>query len=194
MELAEIVRQIMNRPSPQNLWELYGELLNRGWANDRALLGTVQAFQSYLCDLQTKIDARRYSELASLLDMGAVGGVALQNLLHSEGQQLLRRALLGTLSESLMVLASRQYVKGWSSELHTTHCQAAWVLAGELWELSSQMQPDLKNEERWQLVDKLLEPARLAETPNELRIALLGRLFQIALLNRLIPHLIAEQP
>jgi hypothetical protein len=146
----------------------------------RRALELAGAFYSYLTELEAKSTAREYSELASLLDMGAVGGVALENLAEA-GQQLLQRLLLGGLSEALMVLASRQYVKAWSREMRPTHMQAVWFLRGELWRLSAAGRPDLSAEERAVLVDSLLRPALSDETADEVCIALLGRLFQVLL-------------
>ena len=118
-----------------------------------------------------------------------MGGVAIENLIGGGKEHLFQRFLLGTVSESLMVAASRQYVKGWQSELHSTHCQAAWFLAGELWRLSGEMQPDLPAEQRWESIKGLLNPARDAQTPNGAKAVLLGWLFQILLLSRLLPTL-----
>jgi len=192
MKLSAIVQQVLTTPTPAALWELYGQLLAAG--ADASLIHTVETFHHYLCDLQSKATARQYSELASLLDIGAVGGVALGNLIGGEAHDLFQRFLLGAASESLMVLASRQYIKGWGAELHSVHCQAAWFLAGELWDLSAEMQPDLPAGERWSNVQKLLAPARDPDTPNEAKAVLLGRLFQIFLLSQLTPHLPIPNP
>jgi hypothetical protein len=187
MDLLSLIRQIATAPSPAVLWELYGQLLAAG--ADPALLDTVETFHHYLCDLQSKATARQYAELASMLDIGAVGGVAIENLVGGGKDHLFQRFLLGTVSESLMVAASRQYVKGWQSELHSTHCQAAWFLAGELWRLSNEMQPGLPAGKRWESIRGLLDPARDVQTPNGAKAVLLGWLFQIILLSRLLPLL-----
>lgn len=72
-----------------------------------ALLGD---FYAYLVGLESKLEAHAFAELASKMDMGAVGGVVVENML-SAGEKLLERILVGGFSEALMVLASRQYVK-----------------------------------------------------------------------------------
>jgi len=152
----------------------------------------VETAHHYLCDLQSKANARQYSELASLLDIGAVGGVALENLIGGGKEHFVQRFLLGTVSESLMVMASRQYVKGWSAELRTVHSQAAWFLSGQLWKLSTQFQPKLSNDERWERIHTLLAPVSSDETPNEVKTVLLGRLFQLLLLAHLLPLLTSK--
>ncbi len=187
MELLPVIKEISTAPSPAVLWELYGHLLAAG--ADAPLLRTVETFHHYLRDLQGKATARQYSELASVLDIGAVGGVALENLIGGGPRHLFQRFLLGTVSESLMVMASRQYVKGWQSELASTHSQAAWFLAGELWKISAEMQPDLPAEDRWANIQQLLAPVRDPETPNGAKAVLLGWLFQILLLSQLLPLL-----
>jgi hypothetical protein len=106
--------------------------------------------------------------------------VTLENLTEA-GEALLERMLLGGLSETLMVLASRQYVKAWSREMHPIHMQAVWFLRGELWQLSVTGRPDLLTEERAALVDELLAPALDEDVAGEVPVALLGRLFQVLL-------------
>jgi hypothetical protein len=193
MELRPVIQQVLIAPTPAALWELYGRLLATG--ADASLIELVGAFHHYLHNLKSKADARQYSEVASMLDIGAVGGVAVQNLIggaHKAGDganDLMKRFLMGTVSESLMVLASRQYVKGWQSELHSVHSQATWFLARELWQVSAEMQPDLPAEERWAHIDRLLTPARDSGTRNEVKAVFLGWLFQIVLLRRLAPLL-----
>ena len=187
MELRPVIQQILTAPTPAVLWELYGRLLAAG--ADPSLIELVGAFNHYLCDLQSKATARQYSELASMLDIGAVGGVAVENLIGGDSQHLLQRFLVGMASESLMVAASRQYIKGWQSELHSAHCQAAWFLARELWRISAEMQPDLPAEERLAHINRLLAPARDPDIRNEVKAVFLGWLFQIVLLRKLAPLL-----
>ncbi len=194
MDHTPTVQKILTTPTPAALWQLYGQLLAAGVPPEAPLLGVVGAFHHYLADLRSKASARQFSELASVLDIGAVGGIALQNLIGSEGgraeaSHLLHRLLLGTISESLMVVASRQYVKGWSSELNSVHCQAAWFLAGTLWTLSAEMQPELPASERWTNIQELIAPALDPDTANVSKAVLLGRLFQILLLGHLLPFL-----
>jgi len=188
MDLQLTLHRILTAPTPAALWELYGTLLAAG--AEEPLLETVTAFHDYLSDLQSKATARQFSEIASLLDIGAVGGVALQNLVGTGreadgGRDLLNRFLLGTASESLMVAASRQYIKAWQAELHAVHCQAAWFLAGALWRLAG-AGGGLAAGERWARIEGLLAPARDPAVANEEKALLLGRTFQLVLLSRLI--------
>lgn len=191
MDLQNAVKQILTAPSTDALWELYGYLLAAD--ADAPLLETVATFHHYLCDLQGKATARQYSEFASLLDIGAVGGVALQNLVGAFGQreadggrELLEKILLGTGGESLMVAASRQYVKAWQAELHSVHCQAAWFLSGALWRLAADSGVDAEPGERWGRIRALFAPVRDPEIPNPDKALLLARVFQLVLVSQLV--------
>ena len=188
MDLEPILHKVLQEPTPEALWELQGALrvqtISASENQARALSHALEAageFYLYLSELQSKTTAREFSELASLLDMGAVGLVAVENLV-TEGENFWEKVLLGGLGESLMVLASRQYIKAWAQETELVHRRAAWYLFGALWELSVECQPDLAAEQRQALIQALLAPSLEAETPVLAKIALLGRLFQVLLL------------
>jgi hypothetical protein len=122
-----------------------------------------------------------------------VGGVALQNLVGAFGQreadggrELLEKILLGTGGESLMVAASRQYVKAWQAELHSVHCQAAWFLSGALWRLAADSDIGAGPGERWGRIQALFAPVRDPEIPNPDKALLLARVFQLVLVSQLV--------
>jgi hypothetical protein len=200
MDLQTAIQQMLTAPSPDALWELYGYLLAAG--AEPPLLETVTAFHHYLCDLQSKATARQYSEFASLLDIGAVGGVAVQNLIgafgsrdEDGGRELLEKLLLGTGSESLMIAASRQYIKAWQAELFSVHCQAAWFLADALWRLAAAGHSGTEPAgERWSRIQALFAPIRDPEVPNPDKALLLARTFQLVLVSRLIAFVQASRP
>ena len=182
MGFQDLLGRILVEPTPADLLALQTLLLvaeaepeRRDTA--RRALDVVSEFYTYLGEIESKVSAREYSELASLLDIGAVGAVALGNLTEV-GEALQQRMLLGALGEFLMVLASRQYVKAWDREIIPVHMRAAWFLRGELWRLSTTGRPDMPIEDRAALVDSLLAPALDDNEADEIRIGLLGRLFQ----------------
>jgi hypothetical protein len=191
--LLEAVGPILSLPTPEALVTLQGALLasgQQGQATDRAL-EVAGRFYAYLSELQSKISSRNYSEMASRLDIGAVGAVALENILSSEQESFWQGLALGAVAEGLMVAASRQYVKGWEVETRLVHSHAAWYLAEALWKASTEMQPDLEAERRWQAIQALLAPAHDPEVPAPDKAVLLGRIFQILLiahLARLLPE------
>jgi hypothetical protein len=192
MDLESILHRVLQEPTPETLWELQGALRVRavGASEEEAralshALEVTGEFYLYLSELQSKTTAREFSELASLLDIGAVGLVAVEGLI-TEGGKLWEKVLLGGVGESLMVLASRQYIKAWAQETELVHRQAAWYLFGALWRLSLEYQPDLAPERRQALIQALLVPSLEAETPILAKIALLGRLFQVLLLTHIL--------
>lgn len=185
--LQEAVQAILTQPTPEALVDLHGALLIHGQpgeARDRALAITGH-FHTYLCELRSKIAARDYSELASRLDIGAVGVVALESVVTGERDKFWQRLLLGGVGEGLMVAASRQYVKAWEVETGLTHACAAWCLSEALWQASAQMQPEQSPEARWQAIQALLAPASDPAVPAPDKAVLLGRVFQILLLTYL---------
>lgn len=186
MSFQDLLGRLLTEPSPADLLALQTRLLvaeadpERAAAAGRAL-AVAHEFHAYLSELEAKIGARQYSELASLLDIGAVGAVALENLIEA-GETLKQRLLLGGLSEALMIAASRQYVRAWGREMKPVHMRAVWFLRAELWRLSIAGRPDMGAEERAALVDGLLAPALDGDAADEVCLALLGRLFQILLI------------
>ena len=191
ISLQDAVRPVLSQPTPAALVQLQGVLL----ASDRhgeevtRALETTGHFYAYLSELQSKVSARNYSELASRLDIGAIGAVALENIIAAEKESFWTRFLLGGVAEGLMIAASRQYIKGWEIETGLVHTQAAWSLSEALWQTSMEMQPDLAPEKRWQAIQSLLAPAHASNVPAPDKAVLLGRIFQILLLTHLAPLL-----
>jgi hypothetical protein len=191
--LREAIGSILSQPAPGTLVVLQGTLLSSGQQGegvDRAL-EVAGHFYAYLSELQSKISSRNYSELASRLDIGAVGVVALENILAARQDDFWQRLALGAMAEGLMVVASRQYIKGWDVETSLAHSHAAWYLAEALWKASTEMQPGLEPGRRWQAIQALLAPAHDPEVPAPDKAVLLGRIFQILLITylaRLLPE------
>jgi len=191
--LGEVLGCIARQPKSEDLWRLRVALLayaDDGPAEHRSLidqaLDLTREFDQYLSELKSKLQARHYNELASRLDMGAVGALAIQNLL-TEGRESLKSYLLGGLSEGMIILASRQYIKAWDREMRSAHHRAVWFLYGALWRISRQAQPGLAADKRQALIDDLMSPAMDEEAPPQVRATLLTRLFQIGLLVLLAP-------
>jgi len=182
--LEEAVRQVVSRPMPDALIDLQGAILASGMSGEAVdhVLDVAGHFYSYLSELQSKLSARNYSELASRLDIGAIGAVAVENLLATRDEEMRQRLFMGALSEVLMVAASRQYIKGWSIETDLVHRQVAWYLTEALWRASSIAQADAPVEARWQAISALLAPVRAPDLAPEAKAVLVGRIFQILLL------------
>jgi hypothetical protein len=185
MSLEEDLKAVMTLPEPASLWRLRSSLLMEGLPAGAPVKRVIDHFYYFLNELVASSTAREYSQFASMLDIGAVAGVAIQNLLDKDREgSWWSRLLIGAFSEGLMLLASRQYIKAWEQEMSATYNEAAWYLYQDYWELSVEMQPDLPAAERRQLVDRLLEPAGNGQASGTVRAALLARLFQLDLLAR----------
>jgi hypothetical protein len=191
--LQDAVRSILIRPTPEALETLQGALLALEGHDEtvQQALEVAGHFYRYLSELQSKVTARDYSELASRLDIGAVGAVALENLVFGDGEELWKRLLLGGLGEGMMVAASRQYIRAWQVEAGLVHSEATWYLGEALWRTSRRMQPDLPAKDRRQAIEALLTPARDPDSPASVKALLIGRIFQVLLLSHLDPLLSA---
>lgn len=186
MKVRERLAEALQSPSADHLWLLRGDLLEAGVNHDAPVLRVVSEFSRFLDELAGSTNSKEYSELASLLDIGAVGGVVLERLTDpKDAEELALRLFSGLVSEGLMVLATRQHVKSWECELDNVYRAAAWYLFDELWRWSLALKPDLDRTERRGLIDRLLAPARSPESDGLHKAALLGHLFQLLLLSYL---------
>ena len=184
------MHRVATAPTPEDLAALQGILLAwQGAVNEslEPLLNLVGSFHEYLSEVRGKIRGRAFSEMASLLDLAAMGAVAIEGMDLSAG---LGKLLLGSLGEGLAVLGSRQYIKGWNTEIGVLHEKAAWVLREALWSFSLANRPGLPALQRLALVESLLAPALAGEgrrTPDSQMLATLylACLFQILILAQL---------
>jgi hypothetical protein len=184
MNVQESLTAVLTTPSTDTLWQLRGDLRQAGLPAESPAWRVLDKFYTFVNELSASMSAHEYSKMATMLDIGAVGGVAIQNLLESdlEPTELWRRLLAGGIGESLMVLASRQYVKGFKAGMIGVCRATAWELYDEFWQLSAQLQPELDSAARRQLVDNLLSAIHDDSVPEAVKIGLNGRLFQILLL------------
>jgi hypothetical protein len=187
MSFQNSLANILAAPTPSNLWQLRGDLLQAGVPQEATLWPTLDRYFEFLNELSAALNAREYSQLASMMDIGAVGGVALESILDANlgKSDMWRRLLLGAFSESLMVLASRQYIRAFQAETKVVYRAAAWHLQRELWRLSVRAQPELDSVGRRQAIDKLLAPALDENVSDTLKAVLIGRLFLVLLLIQL---------
>jgi hypothetical protein len=201
MDPVPILERIVKRPNPGDLLSLQAYVLSQEekadspLARERAgsVLALLEDFYSYLVSLECKLEAQAFAELASKMDMGAVGGVVLQNMLDA-GERLLEHVLIGGLSEALTVLASRQYVKAHNRELEALYRQAAWRLRLHFWRFSAARRPELAPSERAALVDSLFAPLLDKEARGDVKPVMLGWLFQVLLLGSVSAILSEQRP
>lgn len=187
MSLDASLPDVLREPDSESLWRLRADLVvladcAPATARDDASwsLEIVGRFHAFLADVQVKMTAHEYSRIASKMDIGSVGLLALQDLTTGR-ERLFEKLLLGGLSEALMVLAALQYVKAWKAEASQACEDASWWLFEGLWRLSSQMKPDVPAADRRAQIETALAPARSPETAPPVRAAFLAQVFQVLL-------------
>lgn len=180
---SSALRQVLTAPTAEALWELRADLLERGAPVGSPLLEIIAEFHTFLDRFATSTSSRDLNHLASKLDIGAVGGVVLEQLFEGcDSKNLAMRVLTGGISEGLMVLASRQYVRAQEGELALLLSATGWVLYQRLWQWTADANPELEAAQRRQLLDQLTRPLRDTDTAIAAKAVLAGRLFQVLLL------------
>jgi hypothetical protein len=173
---------VLHRPDPAALVALQEAVLveHAAMPARARVLASAREFFAYLSTLQGKLTAREYSQVASWLDISAVGVVAFEEAIKGQMSGL-RDLLIGLAAEGLMVAASRQYVKAWDAEARLVHGEACWFVREALWEMSEDLQPELSPAARQDSIRSLLAPILADATPPQAKIVLLSRLFQVLL-------------
>jgi hypothetical protein len=185
MNAATSLRRLISMPTPDALWEFKESLNVDGLPDDSPLMIITDRFHTFLNELVARSTAREYSHFASLLDMAAVAGVAVENLISGkEDSDFWKRFGLAAISETMMVMAARQYVKAWEVEMAASYNSASWFLSQEFWRLSKELQPDMLDEQRRGLVKELLDPIQDVEVKGVVKAGVIVRLFQLLLLHR----------
>ena len=116
-------------------------------------------------------------------DLSSVG---LQEMLAEE-EDPLRRLFASGVTAMLEVAGAMKGVEAWEVEASLVYYDVAWYLYGELWEVSLAGRPDLSDDERKSLLDKLLGPVLDPDVDATVKSAVLVRFFQIALAARMWP-------
>jgi len=187
MSLDASLPEVLTRPGGESLWQLRADLVSladrlappaRGDADWS--IEIVGRFHAFLANVQSKMTAREYSQIASKMDIGSVGLLALQDLV-TDRERLFKKLLLGGLSEGLMVMATLQYVKAWQAEASQACDEASWWLFESLWRLSAQMSPGLAASERRAQIEAALAPARATDIAPAVKAELLAQIFQVLL-------------
>ncbi|MBU0490732.1 MAG: hypothetical protein KKA73_07590 [Chloroflexi bacterium] len=191
MSLSDTYQRILTDPTPADLWQLQGDLLVIGTEAARQARQVTCDFCGYLRDLASKVSSRRHSRLGAILATASVTSVSLQELVDSQAALLER--LLATGGTALLEIGSAyEHLQAWERETELVHCDVAWALYGELWDISMTMLPDLPADTRRAHLDGLLGPVVAPDTPTGVKVVLLIKLFQVVLAVRLAPVLAGE--
>jgi len=179
-------KKALSEPTPGVLRELRSDLLEHGTPPDARVLVIVHEFHTFLDHFVTATSSRDLNHLASKLDVGAIGGVFLEQLFERpDSRELAMKLLTGGISEGLMVLASRQYVRAQEGEIASLFRETAWTLYLELWRWTANANPELGPAERRRIIDDLVAPLNDHDVATTVKTVLTGRLFQILLLAHL---------
>lgn len=154
-------------------------------ALDRALelAATTHDFASELKGFQSQ---KRHSEKASMFDLGAVGVLAVENVLTADKPSL-ARIVMSALSEGLMFLASRQYVGGSTEVLRGVYQRNAASMYRELWTLATDYRKGLTAKEVRGIqegIDAFFRQVEADGVPVESRIAVLRQFYALLLMLR----------
>lgn len=183
MAIQKALTALLKLPSPESVWNLRAEILDAGREIDPDLSTILSEYYEFLDEIEKSCTAREYSNLASKLDIGAVGAWVFEDVLTEPDREMLSKKLLGALfSEGLMILATRQHVRAWEEELRAVYRRAAWYLFDQVWKFSLESRPELEAAKRRQLLEKLFRPILADNTDGEVKAVVCGRLFQILLL------------
>ena len=186
MDFEVSLSEVFSEPAPSTLWQLRGELIIGGYSEQDPVMVVLDHFYHFLNELVASSTAREYSHFASLLDMAAVGGIVLESFIgEKNSEDFWKRLLLGAVSEAMMVLAARQYVKAWEQEMKANYNSAAWYLSQEYWKLSAELRPDLTSEVRQGLTKELIAPVQADNVEGIVKAGVIVRLFQLLLFARL---------
>ena len=82
MKPTSALRQVLTSPTPEALWDLRADLLERGEDPGDAIFEIIDGFHGYLESFTTLTSSRDLNHLASKLDIGAVGGVLVGIAVH----------------------------------------------------------------------------------------------------------------
>jgi hypothetical protein len=186
MDLPHSLYTVSQKPSPASVWELRGDLLAGGLAENSRVFALLAEYHRFLERLETGAASRGYSERASMMEVGSLSGVVASDLAEAgDAGEWARRLLSAAVTEGLAVLATRQHVRAWRGELASVYRQAAWYLYDELWLWASRRKPDLDSAERRRLLDQLLAPIRGDGIETSARTAIVCSLFLLLVVDRL---------
>jgi hypothetical protein len=184
--LTASLGRILTTPTPDDLWRLQAELLANGTDVAQKAREVAGEFHSFLRDLESKVASRGASRASAILTTASVSSVGLQEMLAEE-ENPLRRLFASGVTAMLEVAGAMKGVEAWEVEAALVYYDVAWYLYGELWDVSLAGRPDLSDEERKSLLDKLLLPVLDPEVEGAVKSAVLVRFFQIALAARMWP-------
>jgi hypothetical protein len=186
MEVPETLIAVVREPSAAAVWELRGDLLDRGLTPEAKAFTLLAELHRFLDRLATGAASSGHSERASMMEVGSLSGVVASDLAEAaDAGEWARRLLSAAVTEGLAVLATRQHVRAWRGELASVFREAAWYLYDELWLWASRRKPDLGTVERRRLLDQLVAQIRGDDIHGGQKTAIVCSLFLLLLVDSL---------
>ena len=207
--LRDALRGVLTAADDAALTRLRGELYvieamaRQGRLGDdvpakvRAALESAAGLQTLASELRGNAGSKRYSEIASLLDLGAIGLLSVQDYLAAERTNLFR-LLMGGLSEALVYASSRQYVSG-SNEVLAGLCRShREALDDDLWSLALELRgPGLSESVAREVLDGVhafFAPVDAPGVSVETKVSLLYQVRTLVVVLRCVSVLDALSP
>ena len=178
--------RVLSSPSPALLWRLRNDLLEQDVPASDPIFPVIERFHMFLNHLVAAVGKEEYQQFASLLDMGAVGSVVVQNLLAAQGADgLWQRLLADGIHNNVLAMASRAHVQTADLLTRAIYEDAAWFLYEEIWRLSAKMRPGAPEKERRLAVEKVMARVRNPDLDSVIRAVLISYLFEIVLVTHI---------
>jgi hypothetical protein len=183
--LSTIIENILTEPNPEALAKLQPMLLLIDSPEAEAIRDVARDFYMYLSAIRNMLTARQFPVLATSLAVTSQSLSVAQDVFSPEKTNV-AKVLTDGLKMALDVLSTYQFVRQWEPTFAAIHDSASWNLYEHYWKLSMDTQPDLAPVKRAELLEELFALVRSPDTDSALRLALLVRLFQWALITRLV--------
>jgi hypothetical protein len=126
------------------------------------------------------LGARNLSELATMFDIGAIGVLAVQDVVGGEAS--IPKLVLGGLSEALIIMGSTQYIKGDRRMLEAAMDVHLMDLRDRFWALPGRFRGRLSEEDVEEVREGLegfFAALRREDVPTEARIAIAHQLYRV---------------
>ncbi len=144
------------------------------------LLDLTREFHGFRSEVGGWVTAKDLSELATLFDIGAIGVLAVQDLVGGEGS--IPKLALGGLSEALIVLGSTQYIKGDRRMLEAAVDVHLMHLHDRFWALPHRFRGTLRAaqvDEVRDAMEAFFAALRKQDVPVEARMAVAHQLYVV---------------
>ncbi len=181
-------QRILTQPTPADLWELQKALLVVDGEPAARARAVARAFHGCLRGLESKSASRTASRWGAALGTAAVASVGVGEM-RTRQEDALDRLLQSGVPAILEIGSAVKSAQAWEIEAGLIYDELAWILYGELWEVSTTARPGLAPAERRDQIDLLIDPLLDAAVSDVDRAGLVVNLFQAILAARLAPLL-----